>query len=84
MSILLCDLVIVEFNSWHLLLDNVIIKADNEIRLLVMGGGIMDEKKLKYYHSLYEIAAALNSAGTTDHLLHVIVGCPIYYCFQAN
>jgi len=33
----------------------------------------MDEKELKYYHSLYEIAAALNSADTIDHLLRDIV-----------
>jgi hypothetical protein len=73
MSILLCNLVIIEFNLGHLLFDNVVIKEDNDIRLLVIGGGIMDEKELRYYHSLYEIATALNSASTTDHLFHVIV-----------
>ncbi|MFC1846250.1 GAF domain-containing protein [Chloroflexota bacterium] len=34
---------------------------------------MMEEKEIKYYHSLYEIAAALNSADTPDYVLHVIV-----------
>ena len=34
---------------------------------------MMEEKELKYYHSLYEIAAALNSADTPDNVLRVIV-----------
>ena len=32
----------------------------------------MDEKKLRYYHSLYEVVAALNSADTADCILSAI------------
>jgi GAF domain-containing protein len=33
----------------------------------------MEDKEKKYYHSLYEIAAAINSAGSQDKVLHTMV-----------
>lgn len=38
-----------------------------------MGGVVMDEREQRYYHSLYEVAAALNSARTPEDVLNAIV-----------
>ena len=38
-----------------------------------MGGVVMDEREQRYYHSLYEVAAALNSARTPEDVLNTIV-----------
>jgi len=47
--------------------------VDNEIVDSVKGGGIMDERGQRYYHSLYEAAAVVNSVRTPEDVLRGIV-----------
>ena len=54
-------------------LDIGLVSADNGIVDSVKGGGIMDEREQRYYHSLYEAAAAVNSVRTPEDVLHSIV-----------
>ena len=47
---------------------------DNNNRLRIIGGGAtIEEREQRYYHSLYEIAATVNSAGTPESVLRSIV-----------
>ena len=39
----------------------------------MQGSGMMEEKEQRYYHRLYEAAAALNSACTLEGILNSIV-----------
>ena len=38
------------------------------------GGDVLEKQEEKYYHILYKIAAAVNSAGAPDDVLRSIVG----------
>ncbi len=54
-------------------LDMLSTSADNRLIKSISGGGTMDEREQRYYHSLYEIAATVNSARTPEGVLRSIL-----------